>query len=407
MTIDEQLTYLRKGFAEIIREEDLKQRLIAAAKEGRPLRVKAGFDATAPDLHLGHTVVIRKLKHFQDLGHTVIFLIGDGTAMIGDPSGRNVTRPPITREEILANAETYKQQVFKILDPEKTEIRFNGEWLLPLKFEDIVRLCSHYTVARILERDDFSKRYQNNQPISIHEFLYPLTQGYDSVVLKADVELGGTDQKFNLLVGRELQRDYGQPQQIIAMTPILEGIDGAQKMSKSLGNYIGVTEPPEVMFRKVMQVSDELMYRYYELLTDMSVGEIAALRKTVESGELHPMKAKADLASRIVADFHSEAAAKQGAEAFRRVVQQGEVPENIEVFALPEEMRGEPSIRIDKLLRAIGLCSSGAEANRKLKEGAVSVNGEKHREMSYTVDPAAKDLTIQMGKKWARVTLAE
>ncbi len=407
LTIDEQLTYLRKGFAEIIREEDLKQRLIAAEKEGRPLRVKAGFDATAPDLHLGHTVVIRKLKHFQDLGHTVIFLIGDGTAMIGDPSGRNVTRPPMTREEILINAETYKQQVFKILDPEKTEIRFNGEWLLPLKFEDIVRLCSHYTVARILERDDFSKRYQSNQPISIHEFLYPLTQAYDSVALKADVELGGTDQKFNLLVGREIQRAYGQPQQIVAMTPILEGLDGVQKMSKSLGNYIGVTEPPEVMFRKVMQISDELMYRYYELLTDMSVGEIKALRQKVDSDELHPMKAKADLAARIVADFHSEDAAKQGAEAFRRVVQQGEVPENIQVFPLPGEMRGESSIRIDKLLREIGLCSSGAEANRKLKEGAVSVNGEKHREMSYTVDPAVKDLTIQMGKKWARVTLAD
>ncbi len=407
LTIDEQLTYLRKGFAEIIREEDLKQRLITAEKEQRPLRVKAGFDATAPDLHLGHTVVIRKLKHFQDLGHTVIFLIGDGTAMIGDPSGRNVTRPPMTREEILANAETYKQQVFKILDPEKTEVRFNGEWLLPLKFEDIVRLCSHYTVARILERDDFSKRYQSNQPISIHEFLYPLTQAYDSVVLKADVELGGTDQKFNLLVGREIQRAYGQPQQIIAMTPILEGLDGVQKMSKSLGNYIGVTEPPEVMFRKVMQISDELMYRYYELLTDMSVTEIGALRKTIESGSPHPMNAKAELAARIVADFHSEQAAKQGAEAFRRVVQQGEVPENIQVFPLPEEMRGEPLIRIDKLLREIGLCSSGAEANRKLKEGAVSVNGEKHREMSYPLDPAVKELTIQMGKKWARVTLAE
>jgi tyrosyl-tRNA synthetase len=407
LTIDEQLTYLRKGLAEIIREEDLKERLIAAQKERRPLRVKAGFDATAPDLHLGHTVVIRKLKHFQDLGHTVIFLIGDATALIGDPSGRNVTRPPMTREEILANAETYKQQVFKILDPEKTEIRFNGEWLLPLKFEEIVRLCSHYTVARILERDDFSKRYQSNQPISIHEFLYPLTQAYDSVMLKADVELGGTDQKFNLLVGREIQRAYGQPQQIVGMTPILEGLDGVQKMSKSLGNYIGVTEPPEVMFRKVMQISDELMYRYYELLTDMSAGEIGALRRKIEAGELHPMKVKAELAARIVADFHSDDAAKQGAEAFRRVVQQGEVPENIQVFPLPGEMRGEASIRIDKLLREIRLCSSGAEANRKLKEGAVSVNGEKHRDMSYAIDPTAKDLTIQVGKKWARVTLVE
>ena len=406
LTIDEQLSYLRKGFAEIIPEADLRQRLIQAEKEKRPLRVKAGFDATAPDLHLGHTVVIRKLKHFQDLGHTVIFLIGDATALIGDPSGRNVTRPPMTREEILVNAETYKEQVFKILDPKKTEIRFNGEWLMPMKFEELVRLCSHYTVARILERDEFSKRYQNNQPISIHEFLYPLTQGYDSVALKADIELGGTDQKFNLLVGREIQKAYGQPQQIIATTPILAGLDGAQKMSKSLGNYIGVTEPPEVMFRKVMQISDELMYSYYELLTDQSVAEITAMRRKIESGALHPMEAKAGLARRIVTDFHSVADANEAAEVFRKVVQQGQVPDDMPTHALPEAMRGETSIRLDKLLREINLCGSGAEANRKLKEGAVSVNGEKHREMGYEIAPGAKDLTIQVGKKWARVTLA-
>ena len=405
LTIDEQLSYLCKGFAEIIREEDLRQRLITAEKEGRPLRVKAGFDATAPDLHLGHTVVIRKLKHFQDLGHSVIFLIGDATALIGDPSGRNITRPPMTREEILANAETYKQQVFKILDPEKTEIRFNGEWLLALKFEDLVRLCSRYTVAQMLERDEFSKRYQSNQPISIHEFLYPLTQAYDSVVLKADVELGGTDQRFNLLVGREIQRDYGQPQQIICMTPILEGLDGVQKMSKSLGNYIGVTEPPDVMYRKVMQISDELMYRYYELLTDLSVAEIAALRQKVTGGDVHPMKAKGDLASRIVTDFHSAEEARAGAEVFRKVVQQGEVPEEMPTFLLPGDMKGEPAIRVDKLLRAIKLCGSGAEANRKLKEGAVSINGEKHREITYAIASSLEDLTIQVGKKWAKVKL--
>ena len=279
MTIDEQLTYLRKGMAEIIREEDLRERLIESAKTGRKLRIKAGFDPTAPDLHLGHTVLLRKMKHFQDLGHTVIFLIGDMTGMIGDPTGRNVTRPPMTTEAIERNAETYKQQVFKILDPEKTEVRFNSHWLAPLKWEDVIRLTSKYTVARLLERDDFAKRYAANAPISLHELMYPLAQGYDSVALQSDVEMGGTDQKFNLLVGRELQRDYGQPPQIVAMVPILEGLDGVNKMSKSLGNYIGITEPPEVMFRKVMQVSDDLMWRYYELLTDRSLAEIESMKR--------------------------------------------------------------------------------------------------------------------------------
>jgi tyrosyl-tRNA synthetase len=277
-SIDEQLAYLRKGMAEVIREEDLRERLIEAEKAGRPLRVKAGFDPTAPDLHLGHTVLLRKMKHFQDLGHTVIFLIGDMTAMIGDPSGRNATRPPMTREGIERNAETYKSQVFKILDREKTEIRFNSDWLAPLRFEDMIRLCSKYTVARILERDDFSKRYKEGAPISVHELMYPLAQAYDSVALQCDVEMGGTDQKFNLLVGREIQKDFGQPSQIVATVPILEGLDGVNKMSKSLGNYIGITEPPEVMFRKVMQISDDLMWRYYLLLTDKSVKDIDALK---------------------------------------------------------------------------------------------------------------------------------
>jgi tyrosyl-tRNA synthetase len=278
MTIDEQLTYIRKGMAEIIREEDLRERLILAAKENRPLRIKAGFDPTAPDLHLGHTVLLRKMKHFQDLGHTVIFLIGDMTAMIGDPSGRNVTRPPMTREAIEQNAETYKAQVFKILDPVKTEVRFNSHWLEPLQYLDMIKLFSKYTVARILERDDFAKRYKEGVAISMHELIYPLAQAYDSVALECDVEMGGTDQKFNLLVGREIQKDFGQLPQIVATVPILEGLDGVNKMSKSLGNYIGITEPPEVMFRKVMQVSDELMYRYYELLTDLSMAQIAEMR---------------------------------------------------------------------------------------------------------------------------------
>ena len=405
MTINEQLEYLGKGFVEIIPEDDLKKRLIAAEKEGRPLRVKAGFDPTAPDIHLGHTVVIRKLRHFQDCGHKVVFVVGAATALIGDPSGRSATRPALTREEVEANAETYKQQAFKILDPDKTELRFNSEWLMPLQFEDLMRLASRYTVARMLERDDFSKRYQSGQPISIHELMYPLAQAYDSVAIEADVELGGTDQKFNLLVGREIQRDYGQTPQIIATTPLLEGLDGTQKMSKSLDNYIGVTEPPDVMYRKVMQINDDLMFRYYELLTDMTLVDIATLKNSIADGKQHPMQSKHDLAARIVTDYHSAEAAEQAAAVFRKVVQQGQIPEDMPVHDLPAEMQGETTIRIDKLLRTIKLAGSGAEANRKLKEGAVSINGDKHREMSYAIPSGTTDLTIQVGKKWARVKL--
>jgi tyrosyl-tRNA synthetase len=405
LTIPEQLSYLQKGCVEIIREEELRQRLTDSAAQKRPLRVKAGFDPTAPDLHLGHTVLLRKLKHFQDLGHTAIFMVGSATAMIGDPTGRNATRPPMTREQILANAETFKDQVFHVLDPEKTEVRFNSEWLLKMDFEQIVRLCSRYTVARMLERDDFSKRHKSELPISIHEFLYPLAQAYDSVALEADVELGGTDQKFNLLVGRDIQRDYGQTSQVVMTTPLLEGIDGVQKMSKSLDNYIGVTEPPEVMYRKVMQINDELMFRYYELLTDVSISEIDAMKEKVDNGGLHPMQAKADLAKMIVGEYHSAEGARRGEEAFRRVVQQGGEPADMPEFPLPEAMRAEPGIRIDKLLREIGLAQSGAEANRKLKEGAVSINGEKHRDMSYTPAEGIGQLTIQVGKKWARVRM--
>jgi len=399
MTVDEQLSVIRKGFAEIIREDDLRERLIQSEKTGKPLRVKAGFDPTAPDLHLGHTVLIRKLKHFQDCGHQVVFLIGDSTAMIGDPTGRNATRPPMTREQILANAETYKEQVFKILDPEKTEVRFNSEWLAGMGFQDVIALAAKYTVARLLERDDFSKRYAEGRPISVHELLYPLTQAYDSVALEADVELGGTDQKFNLLVGREIQGDFGQPRQIIATVPILEGLDGVQKMSKSLGNYIGVTEPPEVMYRKVMQISDELMWRYYELLTDMPLQQIHALKK----GGEHPMAVKHALARRIVTDFHSAEAAELGAETFRKVVQQGQVPEEMPEHALPDEAREGSTVLLHKLLRALGLAQSGGEANRKLKEGAVEVNGEKQREMAYELPAGVDELVIRVGKKWARV----
>jgi len=395
VTIDEQLAVIRKGLTEIISEPELRQRLELCEKEGRPLRVKAGFDPTAPDLHLGHTVLIRKMKHFQDLGHTAVFLIGDGTAMIGDPTGRNKTRPPMTRAQIAENAETYKQQVFRLLDRDKTEIRYNSEWLDELRFEDFIKLTSKYTVARLLERDSFAKRYKEGLPISVHEFLYSLSQGYDSVALKCDVELGGTDQKFNLLVGRELQGDYGQPRQIVATTPLLEGLDGVEKMSKSLGNYIGVTEPAEVMYRKVMQASDELMWKYYELLTDVSPAEIA------ERKGGHPMEAKHELARLITTDFHSAEAAAQGAEAFRKVVQGGQVPDDMPEFELPEGMAGLSEIRLDKLLREVGLAKSGGEANRKLREGAVTVNGEKRREMLLPLN--GEDLVIRMGKKWARV----
>jgi tyrosyl-tRNA synthetase len=392
--VEEQLAYLKKGSAEIIREEDLRERL----KLGRPLRVKAGFDPTAPDLHLGHTVLLRKMKHFQDMGHTVIFLIGDMTGLIGDPTGRNITRPPLSPAEIDQNAETYKQQVFKILDPEKTEIRFNSQWLGALRFEDVIRLCSHYTLAQILGRNDFCERHAKELPISMHELLYPLSQGYDSVALEADVELGGTDQKFNLLVGREIQRDYGQPPQIVITTPLLVGLDGAEKMSKSKGNYIGITEPPEVMFRKVMQISDDLMFSYYELLTDLSIQEIRKLKA------LHPMEVKIDLARRIVRDFHSEAEARAAEEEFTRVVRQREVPSDIETVPLPDDLKTDGAIAIDKLLARISLADSVSDAVRKRKAGAVVIDGLKQIEPKYPLTPGAVH-TIQVGKKWRRVAV--
>ncbi len=399
LPVDQQLTYLKKGFAEIIREEDLKARIETCIKENRPMRVKAGFDPTAPDLHLGHTVLIRKLKHFQDMGHTVIFLIGDMTGLIGDPSGRNVTRPPMTREQIDENAETYKEQVFKILDPDKTEIRFNSEWLGKMKFEDVIRLAGRYTVARIIERDDFTKRLAEGNPISMHELLYPLAQGYDSVALKCDIELGGTDQKFNLLVGRELQRDYDQPPQIVGTLPLLEGTDGVEKMSKSKNNYIGITEPPKVMYRKVMGISDELMWRYWELLTDLTLAEIEAKKKaTATSGEW--MTVKKELAARIVADFHAEADAEQAAEDFQREVQQGGIPSDIETVPVPDAARVDAGVQVSKLLAATGLASSRADADRKIKSGAVEIDGEKWQQM---VHPGGKTLTIRAGKKWLRV----
>ncbi len=387
ISIDEQVTYLRKGFSEMIREEDLRERL----KLGRPLRVKAGFDPTAPDLHLGHTVLLRKMKHFQDLGHQVIFLIGDMTGLIGDPTGRNLTRPPLSREDIDRNAETYKSQVFKILDPEKTEVNFNSRWLEGMKFEDVIRLCSHYTVARILERDDFSKRYADHTPISVHEFLYPLAQGYDSVALKADVELGGNDQKFNLLVGRELQKSFGQPPQIVATVPLLEGLDGVEKMSKSKGNYVGITESPEEMFRKLMSIGDDLMFRYFELLTDKTLIEIQQYKKA------HPKETKMELAKLIIADFHSRADAERAASEWVRVVAGGEVPADIETVSITE-----PSLRIDKVLAKAGIAASTSDANRLVKAGSVEVNGQKITEFITLAFPG--EYVIRVGKKWKKVT---
>ncbi|HEX4751072.1 MAG TPA: tyrosine--tRNA ligase [Bryobacteraceae bacterium] len=399
--VDEQLIYLKKGLAELIREEDLRERLILSAKENRPLRVKAGFDPTAPDLHLGHTVLLRKMKHFQDLGHTVIFLIGATTGLIGDPTGRNKTRPPMTPEEIERNAETYKSQVFKILDPVKTEVRFNSDWLAPLDFVDVIRLCSKYTVAQLLEREDFSKRYRERVPISVHELLYPLAQGYDSVMLKCDVEMGGTDQKFNLLVGRELQREFGQPPQIVATVPLLEGLDGVEKMSKSKGNYIGIDESPNVIFRKTMQISDDLMWRYYELLTDMPVSDINKLRADVAAGGRDPMGVKMNLGRQLVADYYTEAEADAAREAFDREVRQGLEPADTETVDVPENARTDKGLRIDKLLAGAGLADSVSDAVRKLKAGAVEINSVIHKDLLLADSPAL--LVIRVGKKWKRV----
>jgi tyrosyl-tRNA synthetase len=407
-SVDEQLAYLKKGLADLIREEELRERLIQAEKTGRPLRVKAGFDPTAPDLHLGHTVLLRKMKHFQDLGHRVIFLIGDITGLIGDPSGRNTTRPPMTREEINQNAETYKTQVFKILDPAKTEVRFNSEWLEPLHFVDVIRLCSKYTVAQIMERDDFTKRFKEGLPISIHELLYPLAQGYDSVKLECDVEMGGTDQLTNLLVGRELQRDSGQPPQIVATVPLLEGTDGVDKMSKSKGNYIGIAEPPKVIFRKVMGISDTLMWRYWELLTDKSLAEIAAMKVK------DPMPVKMRLARQIVTDFHSAAAADQAQAEFDREVREGAAPLDMETLPLPRHvlrpLNAPPTtiVSVDKLVAAIGLADSVTDAARKRKARAVRIfkidesePAEAWTEPDINLD--AGDYNVHVGKGWKRV----
>ena len=398
-SIDRQVSYLLKGCAEVIDEEELRARLIQSRQNRTALTVKVGFDPTAPDLHLGHAVLLRKMRHFQDLGHRVIFLIGDFTGMIGDPSGRNVTRPPLTREQVIENAETYKKQVFKILDEKATVIDFNSRWLGRLSSQDWIRLCGRYTVARMLERNDFAKRMAANQPISIHELLYPLAQAYDSVVLEADFELGGTDQKFNLLVGRQIQREYGQSPQVLMMTPVLEGLDGVEKMSKSLGNTIGIDEPAMEIYGKLMSISDELMYRYYELLTDLSHENLQDLKGSVERGEKHPMQAKSELALQIVSDLHSGEEATAAQQHFNRVFRRQELPEDMPLY-----QAGEENAPLTDLLLEISFAASKSEARRLIQQGGVSIDGNKIEDPAYLQSGRTDEFVLRVGRrKFARI----
>lgn len=398
----EQFDYLKKGTVEIIQEEEFLARLERSIREGKPLRVKAGFDPTAPDIHLGHTVLLRKMKHFQDLGHEVIFLIGDFTGLIGDPSGRSVTRKPMTREEINRNAETYRQQIFKILDPEKTIIDFNSRWLGSLTSFDFINLTAKYTVARLLERDDFALRLKAGQPICVHEILYPLMQAYDSVALRADVELGGTDQKFNLLVGRDIQREFGQEPQIVITMPLLEGLDGVEKMSKSLGNYIGITEPPGEIYGKIMSISDPLMFRYYELLTDIKMEEIETWKKEVASGRINPRDLKAKLAWMIVADFWGKEAADRAAQEFDRVFRRKELPQEMEEIPITfsEGSQEDLVIPIVDLLVNYRLVPSRSEAKRLIRQGGVDLDGQRIEDINLRIDfSQQKEHVLRLGKK--------
>ena len=392
MTLDEQLEYLTKGCVDVVRSAELKSKLERSAKTGQPLVVKVGFDPTAPDLHLGHTVLIRKMKHFQDLGHTVVYVVGSFTALIGDPTGRSKTRPPLTMEEIAANAETYKTQIFKLLDPEKTVTRFNSEWLEPLGSFGWVKLAAKYNVAQMLERRDFRQRYDTGKPIAVHEFLYPLAQAYDSVVLKADVELGGTDQLFNLNVGRDLMPAYDLEPQVVMTTPLLEGLDGVEKMSKSLDNYVGVTDAPADMFGRLMSIPDELMWKYYALLTDLTAIEVSELRNRVSAGAVHPKQAKIDLARRIVTDFHSPEKAEQAAGEFDRRFVKRELPTDVRVVALTEE---QWSSSLEKRLVTTGLAESASDARRKITQGGVRIDGEK---VGLGAPLPSGDYLLQVGK---------
>jgi tyrosyl-tRNA synthetase len=394
--VDEQVSYLEKGAAEIIRTDELKSKLEKSAQTGKPLRVYLGVDPTAPDIHLGHTVVLRKLKHFQDMGHTAIFLIGDFSAMIGDPSGQSETRPALTREQVDANAKTYLDQVYKILDPEKTEVRYNSEWLGKMSSYEVVRICGHYRLARMLEREDFRTRLAENQPISVHELLYPLLTAYDAVALQSDVEIGATEQKFNLLVHRDIQREFGQPSQVAFTMPILVGLDGERKMSKSLGNYIGITEAPGQMFGKLMSISDVLMWPYYELLTDFPWPVIVRLGEEVRTGVLHPMEAKMQLAHAIIAGFHGEEAAKKAAEEFRRVFRDRQAPEEAPRHTLA---RSAPK-RLSALLAELKLAASRAEAERLIKQGGVEIDGQRVDDVRREIDLSKPgEFLLRAGKK--------
>lgn len=386
------LNLIKRGIVDLIEEEELIKKLEKSYREGKPLRVKAGFDPTAPDLHLGHTVLLRKLKHFQDLGHEVYFLIGDFTALIGDPTGRSETRPVLTKEQVLENAKTYQAQVFKILEPKKTKVVFNSEWFSQMKVEEVIKLCAKYTLARILEREDFKKRYESGIPIAIHELIYPLFQAYDSVALKADVELGGTDQLFNLLIGRDIQREYGQEPQVIITTPLLEGLDGVQKMSKSLGNYIGIMETPFEMFGKIMSISDHLMWKYYELLTDLPLEEIAMMKEQVNEGKYHPMEAKKKLAFTLVAQYHSLEEAKRAQEEFERVFSKREPPSEMETFEISAGI-----VYIPKLFKDLGLFKSSSEVRRLLSQRAIDINKKPLEKEELELLPG--EYVFKIGKK--------
>ena len=396
MTIEEQLRLIERGAVDLVSREELAAKLKKSAETGRPLRVKAGFDPTAPDLHLGHTVLLQKLKHFQDLGHEVCFLIGDFTGMIGDPTGKSETRKPLTREDVARNAETYKEQVFKILDPARTRIMFNSAWLDKLSSQDFIRLASQLTVARMLEREDFRSRFDSGRPISIHEFLYPLIQGYDSVAMEADVEIGGTDQLFNLLMGRDLQRAWGQEPQVVLTLPLLEGLDGVNKMSKSLGNYIGITEPPDEIYGKTLSISDELMFRYYELLSDLSTGEIERLRQEMEAGRLHPKKVKQRLARELVARFHGPEAAERAEANFERVFRDHRLPDDIPEKRI--EVEGD-AVWLPRLLVAAGLVKGTGEGRRMIQQGAVSIDGERITDVEHEVPADRGELLLKVGKR--------
>ncbi len=394
MNLTEQLKIIKRGTVEILTEDELTKKLEKSISAGIPLKVKAGFDPTAPDIHIGHTVLIHKMRQFQELGHEVIFLIGDFTGMIGDPTGRSETRKPLTKEDILKNAETYKEQIFKILDPEKTQVRFNSEWFEKMTAMDVVKLGAMRTVARMLEREDFKERFNNHQDITILEFYYPLFQAYDSVYLKADIELGGTDQRFNLLMGRHMQKTMGMEEQVVIMMPLLEGTDGVQKMSKSLGNYIGITEPPKEMFGKIMSISDELMMRYYELLSDITIDELEGLRNGIKDGSIHPMGLKKKLAREIIQRFHSEAEASDAQREFEKVFSQKELPDDMPVVELKWD--GD-ELWLPHIIHTSGVSKSSSEARRLIKEGAVTVNGERVTDIEKKLKRA--EYIIKVGKK--------